>query len=609
MASVRGVCVLARVVMLAWVLGAASGCSSCAADSEDPPAGPRPRVDMASEDLGQVDLPDAGRDMRSPPDMSQDMSPGVMRKNLLDLKVKPNARGLDRATLVASLRSYEPETGRLVFDAGDARVAALKVGDVLAAEVSPKSPYGFLRAVEGVTREGDSLILSTRQAYLPEVISGKMSLELDTTGLPRRQVGVDDGSGVRVTARPPALSSSQQFHYDVVFYDHDGVPQTGDEITIGMSAGYDMMWGLEADINIDIGIIPPSLDVYLTLGAGASVSQFAQIYSQSGYEGPVNVTKTLDAIEFAPITVWFVIPLVFIPKLEPRLTLSGQAARYTHSVREDFNFYAGVFYRSGQGWRIGVDGPRLGFQEQFTIPGRYAQGQLNYQLGAKASLKLYDAAGPWVSSDIGLRHTIQKPSESHWSLEGTLRADAGLEVNTPFGDFGVQRNIFMWSEPIAKAARSTALPELLSVEVSNFDQLDDLGESVGYIVNRPVNFYVQAYDEIQGLSCCEIEITTAGPSQPTRDRLALTFSQPGTYTVTFRARSRTTGLLSAPVVRSVTVVTPQPKLFVLAPQSGSIYARVPFGLVVSTYDPTTPALPCSAVQVAGRAADCPAPLE
>ncbi len=65
---------------------------------------------------------------------------------------------------------HSAEEGELVFDI-DAKLEGVKVGDVLASDVAPNAPYGYLRKIMKIEKSGGKYLFSTVHATLDEVFS------------------------------------------------------------------------------------------------------------------------------------------------------------------------------------------------------------------------------------------------------------------------------------------------------------------------------------------------------------------------------------------------------------------------------------------------------
>src|SRR5690606_12153822 len=71
----------------------------------------------------------------------------------------------------AALESYDPVGGTLRFVSGTPLLDQLEVGDVIVSEPSEEAPAGYLRKVEAVVREGDTVVVDTTQANLVDAIT------------------------------------------------------------------------------------------------------------------------------------------------------------------------------------------------------------------------------------------------------------------------------------------------------------------------------------------------------------------------------------------------------------------------------------------------------
>lgn len=92
--------------------------------------------------------------------------------------IRDTVRVLDEGER-ASLASFDPATGRLVFSSATPRLAALTPGDILASEPTPAAPYGFLRKVSSTSAlGGGGLEVQTTQGTLREaIIQGSLAGE------------------------------------------------------------------------------------------------------------------------------------------------------------------------------------------------------------------------------------------------------------------------------------------------------------------------------------------------------------------------------------------------------------------------------------------------
>jgi hypothetical protein len=123
---------------------------------------------------------------------------------------------------VGLLRQASPDLSTLTFTDTDGRLAGIDIGDVLVAPATADLPYGMLRRVMDVARDGDTLTATTAPAALSEAIErGALdeTFELDpTTAIGERDLIVDP------------IEGGFFFGYDdIELFDADGDPATTDD--------------------------------------------------------------------------------------------------------------------------------------------------------------------------------------------------------------------------------------------------------------------------------------------------------------------------------------------------------------------------------------------
>jgi hypothetical protein len=549
---------------------------------DDSPGQGPVRQDMAQDLPDPPDLPDL--DVMTPEmaaDQAPDLPPPPPPPPLyINLTPTPRARGITRAELTDSLNAWNPTTGQLSFSPDSALAQSFAPGDILAAEVSPLTPYGFLRAVEQVEQRDGSIIVSTRQAFFPEVFTGDFYIEIDTTLLPTRPVGVDTGE-VRVDVN--RFSKEFQFTVSETLVDQDGIPNTGDELIVSAEAGAGLHLGLGGGVGADYDF-PFDVDIYVSLEAGAGFDQYLRGTLTSGITGPVDVSRKLPDQEFTPITLWIgPVPIVIVPAIRPSIRVHGTSTPSTLHLDQSVSFYAGVRYKSGDGWHSGIEGPTI-VPPTFSmlLPNDYATGQLTGELVLRGEAMIYGIAGPYVDAKIGLQNTIKKPSTQHWNIDAVFGIDVGLQVDLGFfGNFGYGTNVYMGSIPLQGAPLSDVPPRIDDLKALQIIFSGESAPAGSFIIGSPVIFTAKVYDEVgTGLTINTFIDDVLINSQAGGAGFTYTFGSTGMHTARVQVSSSVTGLSAERTFMFNAQYAP-PQLYVFEPAAdSSVFEGVAIPLVV-----------------------------
>lgn len=465
--------------------------------------------------------------------------------------IRDTVRVLDEGER-ASLASYDPATGQLVFSSSTPRLAALKPGDILATEPTPAAPYGFLRKVSSTSALGGGLAVQTTQGTLREaIIQGSLAGQGTLTPADLASQQLAPG----VTASPLAIGFNVPV--DVLLYDVDGnFSTTGDQVRLKGNVGFDLGYGVEMGWKADYDF-PFDVNISTRFVAVLYFNQHNSLALEvtgpmTGYYKEVD----LGTWTFSPIT-FFVGPIPVV--LVPRITVTANAigtvgVNVSFGVDETLGIEAGVSKDYGHGFNpvfsVTPQGTAQGpvLSPQFGDPSFSVQGGVS----ARGSLRLYGLVGPfaelhtnaYLSGGIG-----QNPT---WRVRGGIGGSVGVEADLFFWDYDWSQDIFSQYWDLAQASGNTA-PIVASVTPKTGTKVQ---------LGQPVDLHAVAGDVEDGWFCCSRSwvstmdgaIGTEGPYG-----MKYTFATPGvrtlTVTATDSAGAKATAAVAVEVLNTPPVVS------------------------------------------------------
>lgn len=383
-----------------------------------------------------------------------------------EIEIAPNVKVLSQS-MISHLNEVDTNTFTLVFSNTTANDFPA-VGDILAAGVSEKTPYGLLRKITAISSNNNTITCQTTTARLDEVIlKGKIELKKEKM-LP---------SKVKQIHLEPGVTMSPTKETDVLGFDLSFEKSIGGN---GAAIAYGSVY-FEVGFNfsLDVDVAPP--DVNLTTSIEFDQNATIGVRANGSW---VTTTLQLAEIEFLPWTVMAgPVPIVFVPHAALKLTAEGSSASYVETfASENFNSELGIKY--DEDWSLINDWEPAPSYE-LSWPNLSTNANFILKCGPEVSLKLYGMTGPFF--DLVARSTLdaQVNGDNYtMTFAIALEANAGLEVSLlGFFDWDTEFNLLN-KEIASLNLNNEPLPVVLRI-VSPSD-----GSFVAIGTTVPVNIIV-----------------------------------------------------------------------------------------------------------------------
>jgi hypothetical protein len=302
---------------------------------------------------------------------------------------------------------------------------------------SAKNPRGFLRRLESVHREGDTIVIETSHAALTDIFKGEVNLSNTTT----------------LQSRANANGVAPQADWSGTYPQRINIPQTSLfnkhltsgpinwDIDVGVNSGYlDFVPTISTSIDLS-GASLKSVKLVANGKVEADVSLGLKVSASNPTSGESD-TQTFEKVLYtAPRIRWSQL-VGFVPvweSLEARLLIRcGVRVRATVQAGVGFHatstLTAGGEYKSGEGFSGILEGPTFDFTPRWDA-GVGGDVYAKCSLLPQVTLYAYDAAGPsltvgpYVEGGLSRPVTLVGPTKWH--------ADAGFSV-----DLGGRMEIF-----------------------------------------------------------------------------------------------------------------------------------------------------------------------
>ncbi len=499
----------------------------------------------------------------------------------------------------AALESYDPDTGVMRFSDVTGVLASLAPDDVLVSEPSAAAPYGYLRKVKEVRREGDDLVLETTQANLTDAVhQGELdaSAELAPAELVSATAFVDGLTVGPASHIGPAVGVGDGFSFragfdEVVLDLHEG-PVTAKVRVSGelfFNAGYHVGVGIEGCLELP----PVCVDRF---EAWIGVQQHAQL-TVSG-EASAKLSKEIKVAEYRFAPKCFAIgpvPVCIVPTVYVFVGASGEVnLRFRYAAVQTADARIGAKWTDDRGWEDIAPGPLFDttFDQSFDVTaGLNAQTYLK----AEGALMLYGITGPTIGAKLGLELDAKIPRDPFWVLRGSLEAYYGFIVDIPVIGRLAESNGTLYSLS-REFGRSENSPPIIFVQRP--DNRIDLGRPVelGFFFSNGacVGIYCVT-DPEDGVPTVTLSSDRDGPLPTGRH----VFATPGLRTVTVTATDKRNARSTATF--RVDVVNTPPVAYGSA-GSDTVQQTVPLFISAAASDPNSK-LDCSALRWAAQAPD------
>ena len=352
----------------------------------------------------------------------------------------------------AALTLYSKDTGRLVFSQVTPLLERLKTRDVIVSKPAPGAPYGFLRKIKSMRKDGNTLTLETEQAKFSEAI-----ILLGPTTVTGQLQAPEPPASSRLSSRglsAPAIAAidlGDSFEFkETIAVEIDLESAEGDiegsgkvrvDGSVYFNAGYNIGLGVEGCAEIP----PICVD---RVEAWMGVEQVTRLKVTGEFDGRLKKEEEIAEVPMQPI-FFFIgpFPVWIQPDVEILLGVDGEA-------HVDFSFDAGAQSRikvgakwtdpddGGVGWRSIKDFTLID-KEYFDAE---MLGRLRLETYGKVDAKLlfYSVFGPGINGSVGISGDADTGRKPLWTIRGHVRSavNFGADVGGYF-DLGE-----VWSEDI-----------------------------------------------------------------------------------------------------------------------------------------------------------------
>lgn len=339
-----------------------------------------------------------------------------------DVIIPKTTKFLSSADLDA-IESIDADLSKLVFNQETSTLSQLNSDDVLVCGTHGEMlPYGLLRKVTGVERDGGMVTVNTDQATLTEAIEqGSLSEEITLTEdqVVTRTSRHRDGFSAKVQRLAGGVGLVFAFN-DYELYDADGNPATRED-----RVWLDGNFSFVPTMGFDIEISGFSLQK-LTFEIGSD--QQAGIRVSAGREATFAETEILETIELTPITFSIgPVPVVLVPRIVFRVGVNGTVtADLTTGIQSDASVRVGFGYQNGGFSPVSEFDSNADFDAPNFRDG--AKGSAKVWAGPRAELAAYGIAGVYGELRGFVKGEVDASADPWWRLSAGAEALAGVFV-------------------------------------------------------------------------------------------------------------------------------------------------------------------------------------
>lgn len=289
------------------------------------------------------------------------------------------------------------------FNSNTAQLDSLESGDIIVSEISQNAPYGYLRKINSITRNNNTVELSTSLVSLTEAIkNGNASFSKNITVNDIEDV---DTSGQEITSRGP-FDSELSFEISRTF-DLDGNSNTPND-KIHFTGSIDLNPSFQFDIDID----DFALEHFLSKFTFASDAHVNVNYDYSLEQLDIQKSYVLKTIKLKPFTIWIhAFPLVLRPRIVFVAGVDGSVK--SEIIIEGTNTYSselGLEYFQNSGWQ--------------TI------NEHNDVLNGEITLNAEASVEGWLQSRLEIRPYDAKAVKVSLAAKGGFEAKANIDNPT-----------------------------------------------------------------------------------------------------------------------------------------------------------------------------------
>jgi hypothetical protein len=373
----------------------------------------------------------------------------------------------DEATRNA-LTVFNVDTGEMRFNASTPILDNLKPGDAFVSEPSTAAPYGFLRKVESVTKDGGEVVVTTSEAKLTDAIhQGTLNArgEIQPSQL-RSVTPLSEGASGRALTQSEISAqagTSKGFNFEAGIDAFVEVTASSTDIDAEAKAKVKFQGLVKFNVGyrvlVDIGFLADLNWAEAALGFNEEVT----ILVDGEVSGEIKEEKEVARFDFDAITFFIgPVPVVIVPSAKVTIGVKGEAEiKFDYKFSQVAAFEQGVRWDEDDGWSK-ID--RNEFKVTHEGPNFQAQGSLSAYSRANMRLLFYNVAGPDLGLTIGGKLEVTYPGDPLWRLFGFVQGDLGLTVDILGEELSYNEQLFKVEKEIA---RGEAKPPEITILNSN----------------------------------------------------------------------------------------------------------------------------------------------
>lgn len=360
-------------------------------------------------------------------------------------------RILDANTL-ALISQVDTSNYTITFSGTTSQIEALKTGDIVVSGVHSLAPYGFMRRIVAVNKNGTAMTIHTQPALLNEVLlQGTVSGKHEKMGYAQ----------IKSFTTESGVSLMQPKSTDLLGFNLSFEKPLGSNAKAYGSLYFEMGFNFALDVSF-----PADVDYFK---ASIEVEQKGVIGVRANGSWSGSKIK-IASVEFTPWTIMAgPLPLVFVPQAS--LILDAKAGQVTATIEtyasEEFARELGLKY-NGDNWSL-INQWEPAPTADIMWPALEGNASFEVDCGPRVALKLYGAAGPYF--DLLAYSTLDASvANSNYNLVFTigLEANAGVEVSAfGFTLLDYSKNLFrkeikrltLNNEPLPAGLRITSPPD------------------------------------------------------------------------------------------------------------------------------------------------------
>lgn len=505
----------------------------------------------------------------------------------------PETTNVADGTTRAALTDYDPDTGVMRFASMTGVLAKVEPDDVLVSEPSSVAPYGYLRKVKAVRRDGDAVILETTQANLTDAIhQGTLDAAFDL----KPEDMVEPQTFVNGLSITPSADVHPEFPFHANF-DETVLESNDGGVSSKVTVSGSVYFKLDVHVGLDIEgcwEIPPFCITRFEASTG--VSQYADL--RIAGEASAKLTKDVKVADIPFDTFCFMIgpvPVCIVPTFYIFVGVSGEVKMsFDYRVVETFGARIGAKWTEDHGWKNISQDPTFDTKMDQN-PTISAQLKASAYTRGEFALMLYGVSGPTIGAKLGVELDAAIPRDPFWVLSGFVEAYYGFIVDLPVvGRLADARGtIFHLSKEFGRSANS---PPRIIIRVPNTRV--ELGQpaELRFMFNDGACAGIYCVsDPEDGQLSYTLTSNVDGPLTPS----LYTFPTPGVRTITVRATDSKGASSSASF--QIDVVNTPPVAYG-GVGSATVPKTVPYFISAAASDPNSK-LDCSALRWSATSPD------